>query len=445
MSEQRKQTTARPKRNAKKRALTSLKDSEEEEEDSIFSVGKENKSDATARKDTVSRKGKRHAATLRPKRNAKRAVLKQNTNENGSVDEKEEAIEGMEDVTACKENNGCVVKTRRKNTSSQSKQSTSSARLQRSAKQRALSSVKLTSTSESIDAEIAGETEEFITSYGKGNADDSRDRWARVSRSAASSFVRPVALGKFVTDRRKALDENMRVRKTRPVKGRSNTLNLSDISDAEKLYQECKQDGPLSFEECIPPHKMQSCKKIGEGAFGEVFCTTNNNNEFVALKIIPIEGEQTVNGEMQKKFDEILHEVIISNLHCAKGSYPKPLLKAWDKFDKQRNSENDRPDGLTVSCDISTDEGLFMGQGDYQFEIYRKMREENHNSWSEYNPHTNVLWLHYLTDKLLKMSYKTNPRSHALKETKKNIEQFYRELLQYESATQVLQSCSLFQ
>ncbi|XP_041131639.1 uncharacterized protein LOC121329819 isoform X2 [Polyodon spathula] len=349
-----------------------------------------------------------------------------------------------------------------------------------------------------------------------------------------------------------------------------NTLNLSDISDAEKLYQECKQDGPLSFEECIPPHKMELCKKIGEGAFGEVFCTTNNNNEFVALKIIPIEGEQTVNGEMQKKFDEILHEVIISkelsnlskmeenktegfitlhDLHCAKGSYPKPLLKAWDKFDKQRNSENDRPDffeedqlflilefefggsdlenmqkklpslatakgilhqvtaslavaeqalcfehrdlhwgnllvkktsvkerkytlngttysvmtngvhvniidyslsrleidGLTVSCDISTDEGLFMGQGDYQFEIYRKMREENKNSWSEYNPHTNVLWLHYLTDKLLKMRYKTNPRSLALKKTKKNIEQFFRELLQYESATQVLQSCSLFQ
>ncbi|MGH0135398.1 UNVERIFIED_CONTAM: hypothetical protein FKN15_016942 [Acipenser sinensis] len=349
---QRKQTTARPKRNAKKRALTSLKDSEEEEEDSIFSVGKENKSDATARKDTVNRKGKRHAATLRPKRNAKRPVLKQNTYENASVDEKEEAMEGMENVTACKEKNGCVVKTRRKNTSSQSKQSTSSARLQGSAKQRALSSVKLTSTSESIDAEIAGETEEFITSYGKENADDSRDRCARVSRSAASSFVRPVALGKFVTDRRKALDENMRVRKTRPVKGRSvyflkdtlnssedfkktpvpssrfvaktiltpkklnlsnpvsekdlgtvtpfsnkslrllsgaegsflNTLNLSDISDAEKLYQECKQDGPLSFEECIPPHKMQLCKKIGEGAFGEVFCTTNNNNEFVALK-----------------------------------------------------------------------------------------------------------------------------------------------------------------
>lgn len=34
-------------------------------------------------------------------------------------------------------------------------------------------------------------------------------------------------------------------------------------------------------------------------------------------------------------------------------------------------------DDLTVSCDISADEELFMGQGDYQFDIYRMMREEN--------------------------------------------------------------------
>lgn len=34
-------------------------------------------------------------------------------------------------------------------------------------------------------------------------------------------------------------------------------------------------------------------------------------------------------------------------------------------------------DGLTVSCDISNDEELFMGQGDYQFEIYRLMKKEN--------------------------------------------------------------------
>lgn len=35
------------------------------------------------------------------------------------------------------------------------------------------------------------------------------------------------------------------------------------------------------------------------------------------------------------------------------------------------------PDDLTVSCDISKDEELFLGQGDYQFDIYRLMRQEN--------------------------------------------------------------------
>lgn len=34
-------------------------------------------------------------------------------------------------------------------------------------------------------------------------------------------------------------------------------------------------------------------------------------------------------------------------------------------------------DGLTVFCDIATEGELFMGQGDYQFEIYRLMKKEN--------------------------------------------------------------------
>ncbi|KAJ8399330.1 hypothetical protein AAFF_G00413680 [Aldrovandia affinis] len=145
----------------------------------------------------------------------------------------------------------------------------------------------------------------------------------------------------------------------------SSSLFAEDISDAEKVYQECQQDGPVSFEQCIPPHRMKLCKKVGEGTFGEVFVTPNDSNETVALKIVPIEGIQKVNGEDQKTFGEILHEVIISkelssldakennktngfigliNLHCVRGSYPKLLLSAWDKFDKQRGSENDRPD-----------------------------------------------------------------------------------------------------
>uniref|UniRef100_A0A8C1WY23 Serine/threonine-protein kinase haspin n=1 Tax=Cyprinus carpio TaxID=7962 RepID=A0A8C1WY23_CYPCA len=359
---------------------------------------------------------------------------------------------------------------------------------------------------------------------------------------------------------------------SRMLRSTMNTPMISydeDISDAEKVYQECQQSGPLSFSDCIPPARMKHCNKIGEGTFGEVFSTINESNETVALKIIPVEGSQQVNGEHQKTFGEILHEIIISkelsslntkefnktdsfiglnNLHCVRGRYPEALLKAWDKFDRQKGSENDRPDffddeqlflilefefggsdlenmngklssmvqaksvlhqvtaalavaeqalcfehrdlhwgnilvknikhkhnefilngtvhsietrgvhvniidyslsrleidGLTVSCDISNDEELFMGQGDYQFEIYRLMKKENNNCWSNYNPHSNVLWLHYLADKLLSIKYKSKAQSNQQRTLKIALKSFQSEILNYPSATEALMNCKLF-
>ncbi|KAM4603370.1 serine/threonine-protein kinase haspin [Polymixia lowei] len=343
----------------------------------------------------------------------------------------------------------------------------------------------------------------------------------------------------------------------------------ADLSDAEKVYSECGQQGPLPWEECILPQRMQQCVKIGEGTFGEVFSTTGPSGDTVALKIIPVEGDEKVNGEDQKSFGEILHEIIISkelsslkekqhnqtcgfiglnDLHCVQGCYPPSMLKAWDAFDRRKGSENDRPDffekdqlflilefefggsdlensngtlaslvvakgilhqitaalavaeqelcfehrdlhwgnvlvkttktkkgsfllngtnhsldtkgvlvhiidyslsrleidGLTVSCDISQDEELFMGQGDYQFDIYRLMRQENSNNWSDYRPHSNVLWLHYLCSKLLSMKYR-GTGGRAAKDTRKDLAHFHDNLLQYRSATEVLLNCPLFQ
>uniref|UniRef100_A0A671X6C2 Serine/threonine-protein kinase haspin n=1 Tax=Sparus aurata TaxID=8175 RepID=A0A671X6C2_SPAAU len=343
----------------------------------------------------------------------------------------------------------------------------------------------------------------------------------------------------------------------------------ADLSDAEKVYAECGQQRPLPWEECINPQRMKQCVKIGEGTFGEVFSTTSASGDTVALKIIPVEGSEKVNGEDQKTFGEILHEIIISkelsslkekqknqthgfiglnDLHCVQGGYPPDFLNAWDAFDQKKGSENDRPDffqkdqlfiilefefggmdlensngtltslgvaksilhqvtaalavaehelhfehrdlhwgnvlvkttkqkkgsfllngaahsletkgvlvriidyslsrleidDLTVSCDISKDEELFMGQGDYQFDIYRLMRQENGNNWTEYHPHTNVLWLHYLCSKLLSMKYRGSGGRGA-KDTREELTRFYGNVLQYSSATEALQNCPMFQ
>ncbi|XP_041839394.1 uncharacterized protein haspin [Melanotaenia boesemani] len=342
-----------------------------------------------------------------------------------------------------------------------------------------------------------------------------------------------------------------------------------DLSDAEKVYAECGQQHPLPWEECIPHHRMKQCAKIGEGTFGEVFSTTKAAGEMVALKVIPVEGTEKVNGEDQKTFGEILHEIIISkelsslkekqqnqtqgfigliDLHCVQGCYPPDFLNAWDTFDQSKVSENDRPDffkkdqlfiilefefggvdlensngtlaslgvaksilhqvtaalavaeqelrfehrdlhwgnvlvktttqktgsfllngtvhsvatkgvlvriidysisrleidDLTVSCDISNDEELFMGQGDYQFDMYRLMRQENGNNWSNYHPHTNVLWLHYLCSKLLSMKYR-GKGGRICKNMREELTCFYDNVLQYSSATEALQNCPMFQ
>ncbi|XP_048221917.1 serine/threonine-protein kinase haspin [Perognathus longimembris pacificus] len=103
-------------------------------------------------------------------------------------------------------------------------------------------------------------------------------------------------------------------------------------------------------------------------------------------------------------------------------------------------------DGIVVFCDISMDEDLFRGEGDYQFEIYRLMRKENNNCWDAYHPYNNVLWLHYLTDKILKqMTFRSKCNTPAMKQMKKKLQHFHRTALDFRSATDLLCQHSLFQ
>lgn len=52
---------------------------------------------------------------------------------------------------------------------------------------------------------------------------------------------------------------------------------------------------------------LNAVKKIGEGTFGEAFKAGS-----MVFKIVPLEGELIVNGETQKRSEEIIAEANIS-------------------------------------------------------------------------------------------------------------------------------------
>lgn len=94
----------------------------------------------------------------------------------------------------------------------------------------------------------------------------------------------------------------------------------------------------------------------------------------VVLKIIPIEGSLEVNGELQKKFDEILSEIVIAlqlsslrhdkeymtssftevvKVRCVQGRYPDHLIDLWELYRDNYQTENDHPE-------IFTDDQLYI-------------------------------------------------------------------------------------
>lgn len=58
-------------------------------------------------------------------------------------------------------------------------------------------------------------------------------------------------------------------------------------------------------------------------------------------------------------------------------------------------------DRAALYNDLATDDGLFDAVGDYQFEVYRLMRDKLGNDWKNFEPYTNILWLHYVLDKMI--------------------------------------------
>lgn len=166
---------------------------------------------------------------------------------------------------------------------------------------------------------------------------------------------------------------------------------FSELEPLEQLLKLCGQTIDVAslpnMNELLGRHvNLNKVKKIGEGTFGEAFKAGN-----VVLKIVPMEGSVPVNGEPQKKADEILAEVAVTltlsglrdngrnkdnvavdgeagqekynvvesadrranvtdgfvetyGVGICRGTYAEALRKEWHSWDKSNGSENDPVD-----------------------------------------------------------------------------------------------------
>ncbi|XP_017883938.1 uncharacterized protein LOC108627272 [Ceratina calcarata] len=335
------------------------------------------------------------------------------------------------------------------------------------------------------------------------------------------------------------------------------------LTAKEVILQRCVQKNYIPFSTYFTDSYLKHCQKIGEGVYGEVFLYEDEGKKSV-IKIIPIEGNDYVNGEPQKKFHEILSEIVIAmelhnlrfnakyntdgfvevkNIKCIMGKYPEKLIELWNIYDEEKCSDNDCPSmfrddqlyivlelghggqdleafvfntadeahilfiqaalalavaeeafefehrdlhwgnilisqtsepsvhyklgdkkieliskgvkvsiidftlsrvtyqGCSIFNDLSSDPTLFTAQGEYQFEIYRLMRDKVKNNWHNFEPYTNILWLHYTLDKMIR---EVRYRKRNLKIHKNGIvklKELKNEILSYNSAFDFVMNC----
>nr|XP_027114938.1 serine/threonine-protein kinase haspin homolog isoform X2 [Coffea arabica] len=129
------------------------------------------------------------------------------------------------------------------------------------------------------------------------------------------------------------------------------------------LLTACGQSAPSTLLDVLLSYcDSENISKVGEGTFGEAFKVGET-----VCKIVPFGGDFQVNGEVQKRPEELLEEVMLSctlnrlrrhgddvlnactsfiqtiDLRVCKGHYGAALIKAWEDWDGKHGSENDHP------------------------------------------------------------------------------------------------------
>lgn len=95
-------------------------------------------------------------------------------------------------------------------------------------------------------------------------------------------------------------------------------------------------------------------------------------------------------------------------------------------------------DGRVYALALTDDEELFEGEGDMQFDVYRRMRDGlgEDDDWNEFRPETNVYWIEYIVDKLV--TFKLVGKLGKDEEYVKTLEAFGERCKEYNSAIDVV-------
>ncbi|XP_077218590.1 protein kinase superfamily protein isoform X2 [Tasmannia lanceolata] len=146
---------------------------------------------------------------------------------------------------------------------------------------------------------------------------------------------------------------------------RSESLDGDHWDTFNKLLMICGQSVPSRLVEVFSHYcDPNSIVKIGEGTYGEAF-----KAGATVCKIVPIDGDLRVNGEIQKRSAEVLEEVLLcwalnslrgqathvdnqntctnfietKDVRVCHGAYDASLIRAWEEWDVKNGSENDNP------------------------------------------------------------------------------------------------------
>eukprot|EP01135_Chromosphaera_perkinsii_P008567 Nk52_evm9s1401 gene=Nk52_evmTU9s1401 len=93
------------------------------------------------------------------------------------------------------------------------------------------------------------------------------------------------------------------------------------------------------------------------------------------------------------------------------------------------NSEGD-----IIYFNLEEDESIFEGKGDCQFDVYRAMRRVCDSGWEHHHPETNILWIDYLAQKLLK-----DKKVRSNSKFRKELSKFRRNLKNYHAIPEALE------